>query len=171
MTPKEKLIFCLTINVITFTAVTVVVTVFAHASQYWRYGPADDLIVISVKVDTWIKYWYLLLGIAVINMCRVLVEELAWPVLGFTIYNPDKHHIADFTKNELQFFANSMSVISGLRNVFMTVITVTQVDIALWSLLVCEITSFYTNRVLLNEKTFKGRQDVKPANYGATWSQ
>jgi hypothetical protein len=36
----------------------------------------------------------------------------------------------------------------------MTVISITQIDIALFSLLVAEATSFYTNRLLLNEKTF-----------------
>ena len=47
-----------------------------------------------------------------------------------------------------------MFIVSGLRGLFMMMISITQFDIALWSLIVCEFTSIYTIRMLLNEKEF-----------------
>jgi hypothetical protein len=76
------------------------------------------------------------------------------PILGFNVYNPDKKNIPDFSKNELQLLANSMYMISSIRAILMVVVSVTQIDIALWTVLSSEITSFFTIRMLLNEKTF-----------------
>jgi len=154
MTPKGKLVACLLANTVILGAVVTLVTVFATDSAYWSWGWSDDLVVISVKIDTVGKYLGMLAVIATINISKVIVEEIGMPVLGFSIYNPDKKVIDDFTKNELQFFANAMFMVSGLRGVFMMVVSITQIDIALWSLLVSEFTSFYTIRLLLNEKQF-----------------
>ncbi len=119
------------------------------------------MIVISVKIDTPNKYSVLLVIIAVINVSKVIVEEIGMPILGFSIYNPDKRVISDFTKNELQFFANGMFMVSGLRSVFMTIVSITQIDIAIWSLFVSECASFFTIRMLLNEKRFIVGEEVQ----------
>jgi hypothetical protein len=100
------------------------------------------------------RYITLLSVIAFINAGRIIVEEVGMPILGFTIYNPDKKHVEGFSKNELQFFANAMYIVSGLRNIFMMVVSISQIDLAIWSLLVGEFTSLFTIRMLLNEKTF-----------------
>ena len=110
--------------------------------------------IISLHVDTSAKYYTLLALVALVNVSRVLVEEFGMPVLGFSVYNPDKKEIKDFTKNELQFLANSMFFTSGLRGLFMTMISISQFDIALFMLVTAEFTSFFTIRALLNEKTF-----------------
>ena len=154
MTPRRKLAVCLAANVAILSTVIVLTTVFADASPYWRIGYNDELIVISVKINTAPKYAALLTLIAFINMSRVIVEEIGMPILGFSIYNPDKKVIVDFGKNELQFYANAMFTVSGLRGVMMTVISITQIDLAVWSLLVSEVATIYTIRLLLNEKTF-----------------
>ncbi len=76
------------------------------------------------------------------------------PILGFNVYNPDKKIITEFGKNELQFFANTMFMISSVRDIFMVLLTISQVDVALWSVFIREFASFFTIRMLLNEKTF-----------------
>jgi hypothetical protein len=45
----------------------------------------------------------------------------------------------------------------------MMVVNVTQIDLALFSTLISELASFYTIRVLLNEKTF-GNETQKSLN-------
>jgi hypothetical protein len=154
MTPRDKLFWCLITNCFILVVVMTLVIGLAEPSSYWRFGWSDELIVISVRIDSMMKYTVLLVLIVIINVTRVIVEELGMPVLGFSIYNPDKKVIKDFSKNELQFFANSMFIVSGMRGLFMTIISITQFDLALWSLLASEFASFYTIRVLLNEKKF-----------------
>jgi hypothetical protein len=70
------------------------------------------------------------------------------------VYNPDKKVITEFSKFELQLYANGMWIITSLRNVMMIVISISQIDVALLQVLYGELTSLYTIRMLLNEKSF-----------------
>ena len=79
---------------------------------------------------------------------------MAHPILGFSIYNPDKKIITEFTKNQLQVYGNLMYLIDSVRGVFTILVTISQVDIALVGVLVSEITGIFTIRMLLNEKQF-----------------
>jgi hypothetical protein len=126
----------------------------AGDSAYWRWGPSPGLVLISVRIDTWGRWVGLLGMIALVEASRVLVEEFGMPILGFSIYNPDKRHIADFTKMELQFYANMMFLVSALRGVALTVVTVSQIDLAVWAVVVSQGATVFTIRALLNEKTF-----------------
>lgn len=154
MIPRQKLAICLIINTIVLMAVISLVTIFATDTPFWKKGWSDTLVVVSVHIDTREKYAILLLLIAVVNVSKVIVEEIGMPVLGFSIYNPDKKVISDFSKFELQFFANAMFTVSGLRGIFMTVVSISQIDIAIWSLIISEAASMITIRILLNEKEF-----------------
>jgi hypothetical protein len=152
--PRAKLVACLLANCGILAVTLTLVTVFADQSPFWRFGYNPDLVVVSVRIDTLERYLALLFVIGFINASRVVVEEVGMPVLGFTIYNPDKKHVEEFSKNELQFFANAMFMVSGLRSIFMMVVSISQIDLAIWSLVVSEFTSLFTIRMLLNEKTF-----------------
>jgi hypothetical protein len=82
------------------------------------------------------------------------VTELADNILSFTIYNPDKKNISEFSKCELQFYGNYIYFIDSLRYVFTLMITITQIDLALFGIIIDQITTIFTIRLLLNEKTF-----------------
>lgn len=156
MNPKNKV--CLTLFGNLFLIIIIIIIIFIFQSEnstYFRFGPSNNLIVISVSIDTWTKYNLVLLLIGFIKIVDTISNELGMPVLGFNIYNPDKKNITEFSKNELQFYANATFMVSAIRSTLMTVINVTQIDLALFSTLISEIASFYTIRVLLNEKTFE----------------
>ena len=70
------------------------------------------------------------------------------------MYNPDKKIITEFTKNELNFLSNAMFMVSAIREVFNTVVSITQLDLALVTVIVKELASIVTIRLLLNEKQF-----------------
>ena len=154
MISRHKILLCLAVNGGVLLMVSILIGIFAEESDYWRFGWSETLSIIGVKIDTAVKYLVLLGTLGIINIARVIVEELGMPVLQFSIYNPDKKIISEFTKNELNFFGNAMFFVSNLRNLLMTVVAVTQIDIAVWALLCSEITTFGTVRMLLNEKKF-----------------
>ena len=155
LTNSRKVWLCLIGNVITMILVLILVSIFKDDnSTYFRFGPNEDLIVISILIDTWSKWVGLLIFIGIIKSCDVLVNELGSPILGFRIYNPDKKIIDDFTKNELNFLANAMWFTNSFRSVFMTVVNITQIDIALCGMIMSEIISIFTVRHLLNTKKF-----------------
>jgi hypothetical protein len=154
MTPRRKLMLCLTGNVCVLAIVGCAVYACGTSGLYWRFGPHPDLVIIAVQIDTWQKYGTLLALIAVVESSRVVVEEFGMPILGFSIYNPDKKTVTEFSKNELQFFANAMFFISAIRGVLLVMVQISQLDIALWGVLVSQCASVITIRQLLSEKQF-----------------
>lgn len=155
MKAKDKVCLTLIGNLFLLVVISILISIFqSDNSTYFRFGPSDNLIVISVSIDTWIKYNLVLILVGFIRIIDTISNELGIPVLGFNVYNPDKKHISEFSKNELQFYANATFMASAIRSTLMTVINVTQIDLALFSTLISELASFYTIRVLLNEKTF-----------------
>lgn len=154
MNSRKKLIWCLIGNLALLISVITIIFTFASESKYFRIGPHTDFIVISVKINTMLRYSLLLTLIAFMQGTKVLIEEMGMPVLGFNIYNPDKKIITEFHKNELQFFGNAMFAISHIRYIFEIMVTITQIDIALFAALIAQLTSIVTIRILLNEKTF-----------------
>lgn len=145
---------CLTGNMLVLVVVGSAIYACGTAGTYWRFGPHPDLVIIAVQIDTWQKYGLLLALIAIVESSRVVVEEFGMPLLGFSIYNPDKRVVTEFSKNELQFFANAMFFISAIRGVLLVMVQISQLDIALWGVLISQCASVITIRHLLNEKTF-----------------
>jgi hypothetical protein len=89
-----------------------------------------------------------LVFISIIRGCDVLVNELASPILGFRIYDPDCKVIEYFTKNSMWFTNN-------FRGILTIVITIIQFDIAFFGMIASEFVSIFTVRHLLNQKEFK----------------
>ena len=131
-------------------------------SKYFRYGWHDDFILVSVPINDRPRYICAVIFVVLTRAGEVFIGEIANPIISFNIYNPDKKIITDFTKNELQFYGNTLYIIDSTRYIFKVMVMVTQVDLAFISMLSGEAVSFITIRMLLNEKEFKQikKQDV-----------
>lgn len=127
-------------------------------SKYFRFGPQIDFILISTTINTWTKYCMVMIFVSIIKVSQCFIAEIAHPIIGFNIYNPDKKVITEFTKLELQLYGNLMYTIDGIRDVVMIVMSISQIDIALWGILCSEIASIFTIRMILNEKKFKKKE-------------
>ena len=153
---NKKLKICVLSNLLLLAFVITLILIFRDDnSTYLRWGPQQDLIIISVAINNMTKYFLLLGVIAIIKISDVVIAEIASPIIGFNIYNPDKKIITEFTKNELQFYGNSMYLINAIKAVLLIMVNISQIDIALWGVFVSETTSLFTIRMLLNEKEFK----------------
>jgi hypothetical protein len=150
----NKIRICLGLNICLSVFIVLCIIIFASDSKYFRIGPSDDFILISVPINNIPRYIFLLFLIACNNCIKVLIAELGEPILVFNVYNPDKKIITEFTKCQLMLYANSMFFISNTRRVFEIMITITQIDIALYSIIVEQIVSIFTVCLLLNEKVF-----------------
>lgn len=155
MNVNQKLKICVISNLVILIGIILIVSLCgSKENAYWNIGPGDGLVLINIHIDTWDKYYGLLGFILIFKISQVVIAEIAHPIIGFNIYNPDKKVITDFTKTELQIYGNTMYMIDSIRNVLMIMITITQIDIALFGAIVSEITGIFTVRMLLNEKTF-----------------
>jgi hypothetical protein len=153
---RKKVRFCILSNLILLIIITIPIVILdTGESSYFRYGWSDDLILISFPVNTKMRYMIVCLYIIVIKASNVFISEIVGPILGFNIYNPDKIVITDFTKFELQVYGNANFMINGFKRIMTIMISITQIDLALIGMLSGEIMSFYTIRMLLNEKKFK----------------
>jgi hypothetical protein len=154
MKQRTKILACLFGNFLIFCFVSIFCLIEGENSKYYTYGPNDSLIIISIKINDWKRYIILLITIGIMNSFKVIVEEIGMPVLGFSIYNPDKKEITEFGKLELQIYGNLMFLFSSLRNVFSILLIVSQIDISIFSVLIDNMTTIFTIRLLLNEKKF-----------------
>jgi hypothetical protein len=136
------------------------ITDFTTQSTYFRFGPNEDFIFISVQINTMQKYCSLLTLIFVNDVIRVIIQEFGSPVLFMNVYNPDKKEITEFSKLQLYFYANSMFLLNNIRYIFTVLINVTQIDIALFSVLVEEIIVIFTIKMLLDEKKFINKKSL-----------
>ena len=149
-----KIRICLFLNVFLLGFISFFITFFAGNSKYFRFGPNEDFIFISVPINTYERYALLLFLISLNDIIKVLVGEIGEPVLIFNVYNPDKRVISEFTKPQLLFYANSMFFVSNTRRVFEILINVTQIDIAIFSIVVEQLISVCTVCFLVSEKRF-----------------
>jgi hypothetical protein len=159
MTPRKTIPITVGVNAVVTAVIFILVVIFAEPTPYWKFGPSDTFMIVSVRINTWAKYICLLALITIVQVSVVFANELGGPALGFRVYNPDAHTITDFSKNELQFYANAHFMLNGLRGVPMALVSIVQIDIAIWNVLVSELCSFATIRILLNQKKFPEDQD------------
>jgi hypothetical protein len=158
MNQLNKVRLCLFLNSCLVVFIGFYITNFAAESKYFRFGPNEDFIFISVQINTTQKYCSLLTLIFVNDIIRVIIQEFGDPVLYMNVYNPDKKEITEFTKQQLYFYANSMFLLNNIRYIFTVLINVTQIDIALFSVLVEQIIVMITIKLLLNEKKFTHKE-------------
>ena len=96
MKTNLKLKYCVLLNFILFIFVLSVVLLFKDEEHsYMKYGPNDNLYVLSIKINTTKKYMYLQLFLMIVEASTVFMNEIAGPILGFSIYNPDKIILLD----------------------------------------------------------------------------
>ena len=156
---NNKLRICVFSNFILLIFIILIISLCGkEESNYWKFGPNENLVIINVQINNYKKYCLLLLTISIFKMMNVVISEVANPIIGFNIYNPDKKIITEFTKNELQFYGNTMYLIDAIRNVLMIMVSITQIDIALFGVFISEFTSIFTIRMLLNDKIFRNEE-------------
>ncbi len=160
MNQLNKVRLCLFLNTCLVVFIGFYITNFATDSKYFRFGPNDDFIFISVQINTMQKYCSLLTLIFVNDVVRVIIQELGSPVLFMNVYNPDKKEITEFSKAQLYFYANSMFLLNNIRYIFTVLINVTQIDIAIFSVLVEEVIVIFTIKLLLDEKKFINKKSL-----------
>ena len=155
MTPQQRLKICILGQLLLLIGVSIPIVLFANPeSTYYKFGPNDDLIIISIKINTWTRYGILLLYILIFRICKVFITELGMPILNFNIYDPNRKKVEGFTRNEFQVQANIMYMLNAIRYALTLQLVIIQIDIAIISAIFSELASIPTIYILLKEKEF-----------------
>ena len=150
-----KLRWCLVTNVVLVCCIAGFVCIIPKVDdRYMRFGPQADLKLLGVAIDTWSRYWTFQFFLGCVQVTDVVIQDLANPIMGFNIYNPDKKIITEFTKNELQLYAQTFWFLTSVKGALMLLVSITQVDIAISKCVYNELAGVVVIRILLNEKTF-----------------
>ena len=156
LTPQQRLKICIVGQFMLLIGIIIPTVLLANkGSSYYRFGPNDELIIISIKINTGFKYGILLLYVFIFRVCKAFVNELGMPVLGFNIYDPNKKVVTGFTRNELQIQANVMYTLNAIRSILEIQLAISQIDIAIISAVFQEIASIPTIHLLLKDKEFE----------------
>jgi hypothetical protein len=159
ISPKTRIKICIIGQLLLLVSVIIPTTLLANKeSTYYRFGPNNDLIIISIKIDTWLKYGILMIYILIFRICKVFITELGMPILTFNIYNPNQKKIEDFTRMELQVLANIMFTLNAIRYALTLQLSILQIDIAIISGVFDELAAIPTIYILLNEKEFVSKK-------------
>jgi len=74
MNVKNKLIFCVIGNGSILLLTLILVCIFRDRdSKYFRVGPQDDLLLISIKIDTWFKWLICIISVGFIKFNLAIV--------------------------------------------------------------------------------------------------
>ena len=89
LTPKQRVKICIIGQALLLVSALIPTILLANKkSTYYRFGPSEELIIISIKIDTWTRYGVLLVYVLIFRICKVFITELGMPILTFNIYNP-----------------------------------------------------------------------------------
>ena len=159
LTPKQRLKICIVGQLLVLIAVVIPTVLLANKdSTYYRFGPNNDLIVISIKINTWTRYGFLLVYTMIFRICKVFINELGMPILTFNIYNPNQKKIKDFTRMELQVLANIMFMLNAISYAITIQLSILQIDIAVFSGIFSELAAIPTIHLLLKDKEFESEE-------------
>jgi hypothetical protein len=155
LTPKQRLKICIVGQLLVLISVIIPTVLLANKnSTYYRFGPNEELIIISIKIDTWSKYGILLGYTMIFRICKVFINELGMPILTFNIYNPNQKRIEDFTRMELQVLGNIMFTLNAISYAITLQLSILQIDIAVLSGIFSELAAIPTIYILLKDKEF-----------------
>ena len=115
---------------------------------------SKNFVFISIAINTPLRYFLLCLYITILNITEIFLNEISFPIIQFSTYNPYYKNIRDFSRFDLEYFSNLIFFIQGLKRLLQMVITLSQIDIAFISLLSSQGAAFFAIRYLLNNKNF-----------------
>lgn len=148
------------VNLSAVILIIVLVVIYADDSNtFLRAGPQTNLIIISVKIDTWARYGILQLILFYVTISRAFVGEIGNSVLRFYVYDMNTTRITDITIWSLGVQANVIYYLSGIRDIILTVVSIQQIDIALCALSYYTFVQIISIAWLLHAKKFDKTSD------------
>ena len=77
-----------------------------------------------------------------LNISEIFLNDVAYPIINFSTYNPYKTEIHDFTEGQLTFYSNIIYLVQGFKRLLQIATTVSQIDLAFLTLLSSQISIF-----------------------------
>ena len=170
--PGSRLWTSFILNISSSILVIVVVIIgvtMVGEDEYVRFGPEENgnLKILSVVIDTWGKWALALLFIVILAVVDVLIRDLSSTFVYNAVYNSEVGVVHRFDSEcSLQLYANVMDFTTAVRRLVLVVISVTQIDLGLFTAFFVQLARIYTYGVNLRDKEYDPRP-APPHHHGS----
>jgi len=147
---QRNIQLCIVTNIVLLLGIVAIISKYSEL----QYGYSDNLVILGITINTPEKYVLLHCVVFLTEFIHSIIYEYANPILYFNVFNDERKHITDFGKNELQLYAQSLWFMTSIKNAFMLLVSISQIDIILCKILYYEIAVALVIRNKLNHKTF-----------------
>ena len=142
-------------NTLILTAIIAIVCYMNDGTtDYFHIGWNDSLKFITCSINTSGRYFVLMLTLALMKVIETYTYEYVNPRLANPIYVYPERPELIFGRYEFQFYANLNWLIQGVKRKLMLFIAISQIDVALVTVLVSQVTSIYTIQQIIKNKQF-----------------
>jgi len=157
---RKHLVVWTTIH--SFFQILVIAFFFTFPSvSFISFGPSHKLLVAGIPIDTWSKYFVLLTYVTIAKIIRTATEDTIMPFMQNHCYDTNIKIIYNYGKKEIIGLEFINSVAFKFGHIFDLMVTISQIDLAVYELVVGEIVGSIILTFYLREKEFLNSSDEK----------
>ncbi len=123
--------------------------------RWMEFGPQDDFLLLGTfLINTWLRYFALFLVIIILRTAVVVLDEIAWPAVKFSVYDPKVTEIFQYTKDELTKITKTIIFQKKTIKFLLTMIMISRFDVGLMLVFVDLFITNFTVDFLINKKVY-----------------
>lgn len=128
------------------------------------WGPQPDFFILSLCIDTWPKYWGVVLMMVSTITLKMFAKQVGWSICKFNVFDQNRREIYGFSRGELIAGTEILRTGENLVDVFFVVLlfAIYKFDIIIISVLVGMLISLAVVYYLLRKKTFYPHMTTPP---------
>jgi hypothetical protein len=154
---------CIFINIVLILVLCSSFFIFNNQeSSYFTWGWSDTFTFVSISINTPLKYIILCFFIMFFNISEILLNDIGYPLIHFSTYNPYQKNIDDLSRKDLELYSNIIFFIQTFKKLSQVLITLSQMDIAVISLLSYQVSAYFAISYLLDNKEFNSASSLQP---------
>lgn len=157
MSPRQLvLISCMCMLTIVCTLFSVFLYGGGVEHHLMSWGPQDDFYILSLRIDTWGKYWAVVFMIVATITLKTVAKQVGWAICKFNVFDQNRRTIYGFYMGELLGYTEFLRTGENLVDMFSVVLlfAIYKLDIIIISIMVGMVMSLVVVNYLLRKKTF-----------------
>ena len=132
---------------------------------YIVFGPNENLVVLSILVDTWWKYTICTIALVILAVIDSIISQTVMNTVYNDVWNASTKNVLHFTsEGTLQAYAQIMYTLNAIRYILSIKVQITQIDLALITTAATQLMTIWSLRKALAGKTFVTKNCVRPYN-------
>lgn len=120
------------------------------------WGPQEDFFILSMRIDTWTKYWSVVFMIVATITLKTVAKQIGWAICKFLVFDQNRRVVYGFYPSELLGYTEVLRTGENLVDMFSVILlfAIYKFDIIIISIFVGMFISLVVVYYLLRKKTF-----------------